>query len=39
MEVTDFDKLWNYNKPDETEKKFREVLSSTKKEDNVDYYL
>lgn len=39
MEVTDFDKLWNYNKPEETEKKFREVLSRTKKEDNIDYYL
>ncbi len=39
MEVTDFDKLWNYNKPDETEKKFREVLSRIDKEDNVDYYL
>lgn len=36
---TDFDKLWNYNKPAETEVKFREVLSKTKPEDNLDYYL
>ncbi|MBS1493573.1 MAG: hypothetical protein JST55_08685 [Bacteroidetes bacterium] len=36
---TEFDKLWDYNKPAETEKKFREVLSQTKKEDNVEYYL
>lgn len=39
MEVTDFDKLWDYNKPDETEKKFREILAKTKREDNEDYYL
>lgn len=39
MEVTDFDKLWDYNKPDATEKKFREILSKTKREENIDYYL
>jgi len=40
MEVTDFDKLWNYNKPEETEKKFREILAKTKVEaDNKEYYL
>lgn len=36
---TDFDKLWNYNKPADTEKKFREVLSNIKPEDNINYYL
>mgnify|MGYP001397654621 FL=1 len=39
MEVTDFDKLWDYNKPDATEKKFREILANTKPEDNIEYYL
>jgi len=36
---TEFDKLWDYNKPEETEKKFREVLANTKREDNIEYYL
>lgn len=39
MEVTDFDKLWDYNKPDVTEKKFREVLANTKHGENTEYYL
>jgi len=40
IKVTDFDKLWNYNNPEETEKKFREILAKTKmQEDNKEYYL
>lgn len=37
--MKDFDKLWDYRKPEETEKKFREVLARTKPEDDIDYYL
>jgi tetratricopeptide (TPR) repeat protein len=39
MQTTDFDKLWDYNKPEATEKKFREVLANTKRDENVEYYL
>ncbi|HMS64082.1 MAG TPA: tetratricopeptide repeat protein [Ignavibacteria bacterium] len=37
--VNNFDKLWNYNKPDETEKKFREILSEVKDSGNRSAYL
>ena len=39
MEVTEFDKLWDYSKPDVTEKKFREILSKTNSEADKEYYL
>ena len=35
----DFDKLWNYSKPAETEDKFREILAKTDKPADWDYYL
>ena len=37
--MTDFDKLWNYNNPAETEIKFREVLKETSPEKNLSEYL
>jgi len=37
--VLEFDKLWNYNKPDETEKKFREILDEVKDSGNKSAYL
>ncbi len=37
--MKDFDKLWDYRKPEETEKKFREVLAKTNAESDIDYYL
>lgn len=39
MELTDFDKLWDYRKPEETEKKFRELLAKASAKDNIEYYL
>lgn len=32
-----FDKLWDYSKPAETEKKFREVLAATEKSADISY--
>lgn len=37
--LPDFDKLWNFNKPSETESKFRELLSMAEESKNVDYRL
>lgn len=38
-EVIDFDKLWNYGNPSETEKKFREVLPEVKNSNDTSKYL
>ena len=35
----DFDKLWNYNEPGETEQKFRDVLANTNAQESVEYAL
>ncbi|MBK8383677.1 MAG: hypothetical protein IPL16_17650 [Ignavibacteria bacterium] len=35
----EFDKLWNYSKPDETEKKFRELLPEIKASGDKSAYL
>ncbi|MFZ1459275.1 MAG: hypothetical protein WAU38_00630, partial [Ignavibacteria bacterium] len=35
----EFDKLWNYSKPDETEKKFREILPEIKASGDKSAYL
>ncbi len=35
----DFDKLWNYNEPGETEQKFRAVLAKTNAEEQAEYVL
>lgn len=35
--LPDFDKLWNYSKPDETEKQFRTILDSLQSESAPDY--
>ncbi len=35
----EFDKLWNYSKPDETEKKFREILPEIKASGDRSAYL
>jgi tetratricopeptide (TPR) repeat protein len=37
--LPEFDKLWDYSKPGETETKFREILNQVKKSDNPSYYL
>ncbi|MCD4657413.1 MAG: hypothetical protein K8S87_07690 [Planctomycetes bacterium] len=37
-ELSDFDKLWDYNNPSETEKKFREILKTAEESGNVDYH-
>jgi len=34
---TDFDKLWDYSKPDETEKKFRQLLSEAERANDPSY--
>jgi tetratricopeptide (TPR) repeat protein len=39
MELENFDKLWDYNNPAETEKKFREILAKVKPEDDLSYYV
>lgn len=36
---SEFDKLWNYNDPEETEKKFRELIPSLKPSGDKDLYL
>jgi tetratricopeptide (TPR) repeat protein len=38
-ELPNFDKLWDYQKPDETEKKFRELLPRAQESKNPDYHL
>ncbi|MBC8377145.1 MAG: tetratricopeptide repeat protein [FCB group bacterium] len=35
----DFDKLWNYNEPGETEQKFRDVLANTNAQEKPEYAL
>ena len=35
----DFDKLWNYNEPGETEQKFRAVLTNSNDQENAEYVL
>ena len=35
----EFDKLWNYDKPDETETKFRSMLPEAEKSGDQEYYL
>ena len=37
-ELPNFDKLWNYQKPDETEQKFKELLPQAKISGNADYH-
>ncbi|MBK9248534.1 MAG: hypothetical protein IPM69_10580 [Ignavibacteria bacterium] len=37
-ELPNFDALWNYSKPEETEQKFREILSGISVEDHTEYY-
>ena len=39
MELENFDKLWDYNKPAETEVKFRAILDRVKPEDDLSYYV
>lgn len=38
-EQRDFDKLWDYNDPAETEKKFRELLPAAEKGKDKGYYI
>lgn len=38
-EQRDFDKLWDYNNPAETEKKFRELLPAAEKGKDKGYYI
>jgi tetratricopeptide (TPR) repeat protein len=38
-ELPEFDKLWDYHKPAETEKKFREILPQAEKSGDLDYHL
>lgn len=37
--LPDFDSLWNYNNPAETEQKFKDLIPVALKSDNKDYYL
>ncbi|MGH2574681.1 MAG: tetratricopeptide repeat protein [Ignavibacteria bacterium] len=37
--LPDFDSLWDYNHPEKTEIKFRELLPAAKKSDNLQYFL
>jgi tetratricopeptide (TPR) repeat protein len=37
--LPDFDKLWNFNNPAETERKFNELLPDAKNSSDKDYYL
>jgi tetratricopeptide (TPR) repeat protein len=39
MSATDFDSLWDYSKPDETEMKFREVLTELSQDDPTSLEL
>ena len=38
-ELPDFDRMWDYSKPDETETRFREVLAKAEASGNLDYEL
>src|ERR1051325_153220 len=38
MSLPDFDKLWDYAHPEETEKKFRELLPRAEKSGDKSYY-
>jgi len=38
-ELPDFNKLWNFQDPAETEKKFRELLPRAQESGNLDYHL
>ena len=38
-QMNDFDKLWNYNEPAETEQKFRDILANTTEVQNSGYKL
>ncbi|KYG62465.1 hypothetical protein AZI86_16665 [Bdellovibrio bacteriovorus] len=38
-ELPNFDKMWNYRNPAETEARFREILPEAEKSGNKDYYL
>lgn len=38
-ELPDFNKLWNFRNPSETEQKFREILPKAEKSGDKDYYL
>jgi tetratricopeptide (TPR) repeat protein len=37
--LPEFDKLWNYDKPDQTEQKFRELIPVAKESKDKDYLL
>ncbi len=37
--LPEFDKLWNFNKPSETESKFREILPLTENSKDLEYRL
>lgn len=37
--LSDFDKLWNFNNPQETEQAFRQLLPAATTSGNIDYYL
>ena len=39
FQMHDFDKLWNYNNPGETEQKFREILDNTTEQEDPGYEL
>jgi tetratricopeptide (TPR) repeat protein len=39
MKLENFDKLWDYNKPAETEIKFLGILDKLKPEDDLSYYV
>jgi len=39
FQMHDFDKLWNYNEPGETEQKFREILANTNEQEDPGYEL
>lgn len=38
-DLPEFDKLWNYGNPAQTEQKFRELIPVAKESNNLDYYL
>ena len=38
-ELPNFDRMWNYHKPGETEKRFRELLPTAEESGNLEYLL
>ncbi len=36
--LPDFDQMWDYNNPDQTELKFRELIPMAEKSDDISYY-